>query len=95
MFERGGYFAIDVIPDQLAVISLNTIYFFVSNTVVDGCRAGSGEPGDLEMEWLEVQLDMYRERGMQVHLIGHVAPHQGLYYDDCCECNQAFESSDV
>ncbi|GMK57666.1 hypothetical protein CspeluHIS016_0405000 [Cutaneotrichosporon spelunceum] len=83
VFERGGYFAVEVIPDQLAVISLNTIYFFVSNTAVDGCRARSGEPGDLEMEWLEVQLQSYRDRGMQVHLIGHVAPHQGLYYDDC------------
>ncbi|BEI80477.1 hypothetical protein CcaverHIS002_0110060 [Cutaneotrichosporon cavernicola] len=83
VFERGGYFAVEVIPDQLAVISLNTIYFFVSNSAVDGCRPGSGEPGDLEMEWLEVQLQGYRDRGMQVHLIGHVAPHEGLYYDDC------------
>ncbi|KLT41553.1 hypothetical protein CC85DRAFT_247424, partial [Cutaneotrichosporon oleaginosum] len=83
VFERGGYFAVEVIPDQLAVISLNSIYFFVSNTAVDGCRPGSGEPGDQEMEWLEVQLQQYRDRGMQVHLIGHVAPHEGLYYDDC------------
>lgn len=31
VFQRGGYFIVDVIPDQLAVISLNTIYFYDSN----------------------------------------------------------------
>lgn len=31
VFQRGGYFIVDVIPDTLAVISLNTIYFYDSN----------------------------------------------------------------
>lgn len=31
VFQRGGYFVVDVIPDRLAVISLNTIYFYDSN----------------------------------------------------------------
>ena len=31
VFQRGGYFIADVIPDTLAVISLNTIYFYDSN----------------------------------------------------------------
>lgn len=34
--------------------------------VVDGCSFGSSEPGALEMDWLEVQLEIYRSRGMQV-----------------------------
>ena len=34
--------------------------------VVDGCKDGSNEPGALEFDWLEVQLDSFRERGMQV-----------------------------
>lgn len=31
MFQRGGYFIVDVIPGTMAVISLNTIYFYDSN----------------------------------------------------------------
>jgi len=31
VFQRGGYFAVDVVPDQLAVVSLNTLYFYDSN----------------------------------------------------------------
>ena len=27
-FERGGYFAVEVIPNKLAVISLNTLYWY-------------------------------------------------------------------
>ena len=26
-FERGGYFAVEVVPNKLAVISLNTLYW--------------------------------------------------------------------
>ena len=32
VFERGAYYASEVIPDQLAVISLNTLYWYDSNT---------------------------------------------------------------
>ena len=31
VFQRGGYFSVEVIPEQLAVISLNTMYFYDSN----------------------------------------------------------------
>ena len=31
VFQRGAYYAVDVIPDQLGVISLNTMYFYDSN----------------------------------------------------------------
>jgi hypothetical protein len=37
-----------------------------SYIAVDGCKDGSDEPGALEFDWLEVQLDSFRERGMQV-----------------------------
>lgn len=53
--------------------------------MVDGCRDRSNDPGALEMDWLEVQLEEFRERGMQVWLTGHVPPHMGHYYDNCCE----------
>ncbi|KAJ9103657.1 hypothetical protein QFC19_004232 [Naganishia cerealis] len=83
VFQRGAYYSSEVIPDRLAVISLNTIYWYDSNKAVDGCRDGSDEPGALEFDWLEVQLDSFRERGMQVWLTGHVPPHLGLYFDNC------------
>ena len=31
VFQRGAYFSVEVIPDQLAIISLNTMYLFDSN----------------------------------------------------------------
>ncbi|WOO77660.1 Endopolyphosphatase [Vanrija pseudolonga] len=83
VFERGMYYATEVIPDQLAVISLNTLYWFASNSIVDGCRDHSNDPGAMEMDWLDVQLQQFRDRGMQVWLTGHVPPHPGLYYDNC------------
>lgn len=31
VFQRGGYYSVEVVPKQLAVISLNTMYFYDSN----------------------------------------------------------------
>lgn len=72
-FARGGWFFTEVIPNRLAVFSLNTIYFFDSNSAVDGCDAKS-EPGYEHMEWLRIQLQFLRQRGMKAILIGHVPP---------------------
>ncbi|CED83970.1 Acid sphingomyelinase and PHM5 phosphate metabolism protein [Phaffia rhodozyma] len=83
VFQRGAYFTSEVIPDKLAVISLNTLYWYDSNKAVDGCAFGSSEPGALQMDWLEVQLEIYRDRGMQVWLSGHVPPSAGNYFPDC------------
>lgn len=72
-FVEGGWFTTEVIPGKLAVISLNTLYFFGSNNAVDGCKAKS-EPGYEHMEWLRVQLKLLRDRQMKAILIGHVPP---------------------
>jgi endopolyphosphatase len=72
-FARGGWFFTEVIPDKLAVFSLNTIYFFDSNSAVDGCDLKS-EPGYEHMEWLRVQLQFLRDRGMKAIMTGHVPP---------------------
>ncbi|USW48180.1 Putative metallo-dependent phosphatase [Septoria linicola] len=72
-FEQGGWFYVEVIPQKLAVFSLNTLYFFGSNAAADGC-ALHGEPGYQQMEWLRVQLQFMRDRGMKAMLIGHVPP---------------------
>ncbi|KAL2871969.1 endopolyphosphatase [Aspergillus lucknowensis] len=72
-FEEGGWFSAEVIPNKLAAISLNTMYFYESNSAVDGCAAKS-EPGFEHMEWLQIQLEILRERKMKAILIGHVPP---------------------
>ncbi|RMJ02413.1 hypothetical protein CDV36_015320 [Fusarium kuroshium] len=72
-FAFGGWFEVEVIPNKLSVISLNTMYFFDRNAGVDGC-ADVSEPGFKHMEWLSVQLQRLRERGMKAILIGHVPP---------------------
>ncbi|KAI9738676.1 MAG: Endopolyphosphatase [Cirrosporium novae-zelandiae] len=72
-FQRGGWFYVEVIPNKLAVFSLNTMYFFDSNSAVDGCMKKS-EPGHEHMEWLRIQLQFLRERGMKAILMGHVPP---------------------
>jgi endopolyphosphatase len=72
-FHRGGWFSVEVIPGKLVVFSLNTLYFFASNSAVDGC-VGEQEPGYEQFEWLRVQLTEVRRRGMKAMLMGHVAP---------------------
>jgi len=72
-FEFGGWFYVEVIPSKLAVFSLNTIYFFDRNAGVDDCVHPS-EPGYKHFEWLTVQLNQLRSRGMKAILMGHVPP---------------------
>ncbi|TVY16813.1 Endopolyphosphatase [Lachnellula arida] len=72
-FERGGWYYVEVIPHKLAVFSLNTLYFFSHNAAVDGCALRS-EPGYEHFEWLRIQLQFMRERGMKAILTGHVPP---------------------
>ncbi|KAL2067293.1 hypothetical protein VTL71DRAFT_1717 [Oculimacula yallundae] len=72
-FERGGWYYVEVIPKRLAVFSLNTLYFFDHNAAVDGCALRS-EPGYEHFEWLRIQLQFMRDRGMKAILIGHVPP---------------------
>ena len=85
-FVRGGWFSVEVIPNKLAVLSLNTLYFFDSNTAVDGC-ADKSEPGYEHMDWLRVQLQLLRQRGMKAILMGHVPPartESKLSWDETC-----------
>lgn len=73
VFEFGGWYAVEAIPNQLAIFSLNTMYFFDRNAGIDDCVTPS-EPGFKQMEWLRIQLQQLRERGMKAILIGHVPP---------------------
>ena len=85
-FARGGWFYVEVIPNKLAVFSLNTMYFFNSNSAVDGC-ARKSEPGYEQMDWLRIQLQFMRQRGMKAILIGHVPPartESKMLWDETC-----------
>ena len=91
-FERGGWFFVEVIPNKLAVFSLNTLYFFDSNTAVDGC-ADKSEPGYEQFEWLRIQLEFFRQRGMKVIMTGHVPPARTdnkMSWDETCWHKYAF-----
>ena len=72
-FEYGGWFSVEVIPDKLAVLSLNSLYFYANNAAVDGC-ASQDEPGYAQFEWMRIQLQLLRERGVKAIMIGHVPP---------------------
>jgi len=72
-FEFGGWFYVEVIPNKLAVFSLNTMYFFDRNAGIDDCVKTS-EPGYKHFEWLRIQLQFMRDRGMKAILMGHVPP---------------------
>ncbi|KAI1341492.1 Metallo-dependent phosphatase-like protein [Xylariaceae sp. FL0016] len=72
-FEFGGWFYVEVIPGKLAVFSLNTMYFFDRNAGVDDCVHPS-EPGYKHFEWLRIQLDFLRKRGVKAIMMGHVPP---------------------
>jgi endopolyphosphatase len=72
-FEYLGSFYTEVIPNKLAVFSLNTLYFFDRNAAVDGCARPS-EPGYKLLEWLSIKLQIMRARGVKAIVMGHVPP---------------------
>ncbi|TKX23903.1 endopolyphosphatase [Elsinoe australis] len=85
-FDQSGWYAVDVIPNYLTVFSLNTLYFFDKNAAVDGCSLKS-EPGYRQLEWLRVQLQFLRQRGMKAMLVGHVPPARTegkMNWDETC-----------
>lgn len=85
-FELGGYFYVEVIPNKLAVFSLNTLYFFDRNAAIDDC-INPAEPGYKQLEWLRVQLQFMRQRGMKAIMIGHVPPARTpskMLWDESC-----------
>ncbi|KAG2141710.1 Metallo-dependent phosphatase-like protein [Suillus bovinus] len=83
-FRNGAYYAVEVIPDALAAISLNTMYFYHNNKAVRGCLVNdASDPGNLQFDWLEEQLKMFRARQMQVWVTGHIPPSDYHYFPEC------------
>ncbi|KAG0200130.1 Endopolyphosphatase [Mortierella sp. GBA30] len=81
-FRHGGYHSSEVIPGKIAVISLNTLYFYIHNAAVDGCKLDK-EPGTEQMIWLETELKRLRRRNMVAYLTGHVPPEKNSYSPTC------------
>lgn len=59
-----------------------------SNKAVDGCppfhdESDKIDPGTEQLFWLEQQLILAREGGMQVWLTGHVPPSGENWYEGC------------
>ncbi|KAF8931545.1 Endopolyphosphatase [Haplosporangium bisporale] len=81
-FQHGGYYVSEVVPGKIAVVALNTLYFFNQNAAVDGCKT-EDEPGTDQMDWLEVELDSLRKRKMTAYLTGHVPPARKSYSITC------------
>jgi hypothetical protein len=82
-FKRGGYFAVDVVPG-IRVLSINSLYFFGSNDVVNACSDLSG-PGARHVRWMRHQLKKARKEGVKVIVIGHVPPTIKTFKDSCLD----------
>ena len=82
IFNSGAYFFQEVIPNQLAVLSINTLYLFQSNPLVDSCDRKK-DPGYKLFLWLGNVLKEMRKRKMKVWLTGHVPPNAKNYDISC------------
>lgn len=82
IFQRGSYFFQEVVPNKLAVLSINTLYLFKANPLVDSCD-NKKDPGFKLFQWLGVTLQELRERNMKVWLSGHVPPIPKNYDITC------------
>ncbi|KAI8098257.1 Metallo-dependent phosphatase-like protein [Gilbertella persicaria] len=82
-FKKGGYFAVDVAPG-MRVLSLNSLYFFGSNDVVNSCSDKSS-PGARHVHWLRKQLKHARRDGVKVIMMGHVPPTVKSFKDSCLD----------
>lgn len=84
IFDRGACFMVEAIPGKLAVLSINTLYWFQSNPIVDGCDRRK-DPGHLQFRWLSIILSELRARGMKVWLTGHVPPTTKNWEPTCLD----------
>lgn len=82
IFDRSASYLTEVIPGRLAVLSINTLYLFQANPLVDNCNSKK-EPGYQLLLWLGYVLEELRHRGMKVWLSGHVPPIAKNFDQSC------------
>ncbi|XBW35328.1 hypothetical protein QEN19_000894 [Hanseniaspora menglaensis] len=71
LYERFGSFFNVVVPGKLVVLSLNSMFFFKNNPVVDSCMSES-DPGYQHLLWLGSVLTQFRALGIKCWIISHV-----------------------
>ena len=81
-FDRSASFLTEIIPGKLAVLSINTLYLFKANPLVDNCNSKK-EPGYQLLLWFGYVLEELRSRGMKVWLSGHVPPIAKNFDQSC------------
>ncbi|SCV05648.1 LANO_0H12112g1_1 [Lachancea nothofagi CBS 11611] len=81
-FARGTSFFVEVIPGKLAVLSIQTLYLYKANPLVDSCNSKK-QPGYQLLLWLGYVLEELRSRNMKVWLTGHVPPILKNYEESC------------
>lgn len=84
VFDRGTSYMVEVIPGKLAVLAINTLYWFQSNPIVDGCNKRK-DPGHQQFRWLGIVLSELRARNMKVWFSGHVPPNANNWEPSCLD----------
>jgi hypothetical protein len=81
-YINGGYYVTEIVPNELYVISLNSLYFHRANKGVRSCRVPFSA-GDLQLQWLKAKLEAIRVAGGKVHIIGHVPALSSSWFTSC------------
>lgn len=82
LYERFGSFFKEVVPGKLVVLSLNSMFFFKNNPLVDSCMS-SGDSGYQHLLWLGSVLNQFRAVGMKCWIISHVPLIQKNLEESC------------
>jgi hypothetical protein len=80
-FKTGGFFC-SWISSRIKIISLNTLYYFKSNYLIESCKSRSS-PGSIHLEWLNLELKDAQKKQAKVLIIGHIPPIKLFYHENC------------
>lgn len=67
-FQKGGYYAQELIPGKLKVLNTNTMLFSGKNKLTKEDCDESDSPGNLHMRWLNDQLADARAKHTKVYI---------------------------
>lgn len=82
LYERFGSFFKEVVPGKLVILSLNSMFFFKNNPLVDSCMS-TGDSGYQHVLWLGSVLNQFRAMGMKCWIISHVPLIQKNLEESC------------
>lgn len=82
-FQTRGSFSL-WISNRIKIISLNTLYFFKNNFMVESCKPSSS-PGSIQLRWLESELKDIQNKEAKALIIGHIPPLIVFYHVNCLE----------